>query len=94
MLHSFITQCIQLSELTNVNLRFVASIGLLYLWDSPGKNAGVGCHALFQGIFHPRDQTRDSYLLHRQAGFLPPVQPGKPLNLTSLTLIFPGGSRQ
>ena len=20
-------------------------------WDSPGKNTGVGCHALFQGIF-------------------------------------------
>ena len=20
-------------------------------WDSPGKNAGVGCHSLFQGIF-------------------------------------------
>ena len=24
---------------------------LLYLWDSPGKNAGVGCHFLLQGIF-------------------------------------------
>ena len=24
---------------------------LLCLWDSPGKNAGVGCHALLQGIF-------------------------------------------
>ena len=23
---------------------------LLYLWDSPGKTAGVGCHALLQGI--------------------------------------------
>ena len=21
-------------------------------WDSPGKNTGVGCHALLQGIFH------------------------------------------
>ena len=20
-------------------------------WDSPGKNTGVGCHALLQGIF-------------------------------------------
>ena len=25
--------------------------GLLCPWDSPGKNTGVGCHALFQGIF-------------------------------------------
>ena len=24
---------------------------LLYLWNSPGKNTGVGCHSLFQGIF-------------------------------------------
>ena len=21
------------------------------LWDSPGKNTGVGCHSLLQGIF-------------------------------------------
>ena len=24
---------------------------LLYPWDSPGKNTGVGCHTLLQGIF-------------------------------------------
>ena len=24
---------------------------LLGPWDSPGKNTGVGCHALLQGIF-------------------------------------------
>ena len=24
---------------------------LLCPWDSPGKNAGVGCHAFLQGIF-------------------------------------------
>ena len=24
---------------------------LLCVWDSPGKNTGVGCHALLQGIF-------------------------------------------
>ena len=24
---------------------------LLYPWDSSGKNTGVGCHALLQGIF-------------------------------------------
>ena len=22
-----------------------------YPWDSPGKDTGAGCHALFQGIF-------------------------------------------
>ena len=25
--------------------------GLLCLWSSPGKNTGVGCHSLLQGIF-------------------------------------------
>ena len=30
--------------------------------DSPGKNTGVGCHALLQGIFLPRDQTHISYV--------------------------------
>ena len=24
---------------------------LLFPWDSPGKNTGVGCHVLLQGIF-------------------------------------------
>ena len=27
------------------------AVKLLCPWDSPGKNTGVGCHALFQGIF-------------------------------------------
>ena len=26
-------------------------MGLLCPWDFPGKNTGVGCHALLQGIF-------------------------------------------
>ena len=26
-------------------------VRLFSLWDSPGKNSGVGCHALLQGIF-------------------------------------------
>ena len=26
---------------------------LLCPWDSPGKNTGVGCHFLLQGIFSP-----------------------------------------
>ena len=28
--------------------------------DSPGKNTGVGCHVLLQGIFPPRDKTQVS----------------------------------
>ena len=28
--------------------------------DTPGKNTGVGCHALLQGIFPTQDQTQVS----------------------------------
>ena len=30
--------------------------------DSPGKNTGVGCQALLQGIFLIQDPTKDSYV--------------------------------
>ena len=33
-------------------------------WDSPGKNTGVGCHALLQGIFPT--QRSNLGLLHRR----------------------------
>ena len=45
---------------------------LLCTWDSPGKNSGVGCHALFQGIFLAQGSNLcHSSLLHWQAGSLP-----------------------
>ena len=37
-------------------------------WDFPGKNTGVGCHSLLQGIF--LDQGSNPHLLHWQAGSL------------------------
>ena len=33
------------------------------LWDFPGKNTGVGCHCLLQGIFLTRDQTHISCIV-------------------------------
>ena len=45
---------------------------LLYPWDPPGRNTGVGCHALLWGIF--LTQTSNPCLLrlpHWQAGSLP-----------------------
>ena len=45
---------------------------LLCSWDSPGKNTGVGCHALLQGIFQTQGLNPGlSCLLPRQAGSLP-----------------------
>ena len=51
---------------------------LLCPWNSPGKNTGVGCHALLQGIFliqgsNPRLLCR----LHRYVGSLPLSPPAK-----------------
>ena len=37
---------------------------LLCPWDSPGKNTGVGCHAVLQGIFPT--QGLNLSVLHRQ----------------------------
>ena len=38
---------------------------LLCSWDSPGKNTGVGCHLLLQGIF-PTQELNQSFLHCRQ----------------------------
>ena len=53
---------------------------LLYPWDSPGKNTGVGCYALLQGIFPTQGLNPSIFcLLHWQADSLPLAPPGKPL---------------
>ena len=47
--------------------------------DSPGKNTGVGCHALLQGFFPTWGlNPRLLYFLHWQAGCSLLAQPGKP----------------
>ena len=45
------------------------------LWDSPGKNTGVSCHFLLQGIF--LTQGSNPHLLHWQMDSLPSEPPGK-----------------
>ena len=48
---------------------------LLFPWNSPGKNTGVGCHALLQGIFpDPGIKLRSPAL---QVDSLPSEPPGK-----------------
>ena len=47
--------------------------------DSPGKNTGMGCHALLQGIFLTQGSNPHLLcLLHWQACSLPRIPPGKP----------------
>ena len=47
-------------------------------WDSSGKNAGVGCHDLLQGMIPTQGLKPCLFrLLHWQVGSLPLVPPGK-----------------
>ena len=49
-------------------------------WDSPGKNAGMGCHFLLQGIFPTQGSNSNLlHLLHGLAGSVPLTPPEKPL---------------
>ena len=49
------------------------------LWDFPGKNTGVGCHFLLQGIFLTEGSNPGVFRLwHWQADSLPTEPPGKP----------------
>ena len=48
----------------------------LHPWDFPGKNTGMGCHALLEGIFPTQGPNLCLlYLLHWQVGSLPLVPP-------------------
>lgn len=54
------------------------TVRLLGAGDSPLKNTGAGCRALFQGIILTGDLARSSQvLLHWQVGYLLAL-PGKP----------------
>ena len=58
---------------------------LLSPWDYLGKNTGVGCHALLQGIFPTQGFSPCLLrLLHWQAGSLPPAPTGQPRNVHSI----------
>ena len=60
-----------LSHFSRVQL-FATPAGLLCPWDSPGKNTGVDCSALLQGIvLTPGLNPCLLHLLHWQAGSLP-----------------------
>ena len=52
---------------------------LLCPWNFPGKNTGVGCLFLLQGIFSPQENEPMSLVSSALAGgFLTIVPPGKP----------------
>ena len=60
----FLTSCESVCR--SVVSDFLQSHGLYSPpWDSPGKNTGVVCHSLLQGIARPRDQSRVSCIAGR-----------------------------
>ena len=63
----------------SLQLHKLQSPRLLCLWDSPGRNTGVGCHFLLQGIF-PTQESNLCLLhsLHWQVDSLPLAPPGNP----------------
>ena len=64
------------------------STSLLCPWDSPGRNTGVGCHALLQGIFLTQGlNLRFLCLLHWQVVSLLLTPPGSSWGPSSVILI-------
>ena len=63
-------------------------IRLLCQWNSPGKNTGVGCHSLLQGIFPT--QGSNLSLLHCRQSLYHRSQQGSPVsfNFGDLTWRF------
>ena len=51
-----------LSHLSHVQPYEPQPARLLCPWDSPGKNTGVGCHVLLQGIFLTQESTEPALL--------------------------------
>ena len=51
-----------LNQLEDLEAHLQTSLQILCPWDSPGKNTGVGCHFLLQGIFPTQGSNLD--LLH------------------------------
>ena len=48
-----------------LGIPWIVAVRLLCPWDSPGKNTGVGCHFLLQGIF-PTQESNTGLLHCRQ----------------------------
>ena len=57
--------------------------------NSPGKNTGVDCHSLLQGVFPTQGSNpRLSRLLHWQVGPWPLTPPGKPIFAACYFILF------
>ena len=57
--------------------------GSLCSWDSPGKNAGLSCHALHLGIFPTQGSNPSLKSPKLAGGFFTKAPPGKPYRASS-----------
>ena len=57
---------------------------LLCPWNSPGKNTGVSCHSLLQGIF-PTQGSHCRQILHHLSSERSPGSPGKSIKIPFLS---------
>ena len=77
IIYTFMCVCMYAQSQSDCDLTQLAR--LLCPGNFPGKNTGVGCHFLCQGIFLTLGSNPHLLcLLHWQAGSLPPVLAGKP----------------
>ena len=69
------------SVVSNSVIPWTVAHRLLCPWDSPGKNTGVDCHSLLQGIFPT--QGLNPHLLHWQGDSLLLCHVGSPREIIS-----------
>ena len=76
-----------LSHVWSLQPHGLKSAGLLCPWNSPGENAGMGCHFLLWVSFQSREQT-NIFCISRQmnqgnegSSFFTTELPGKPIDL-------------
>ena len=63
--YTYIHKCVSCSESDSLRPHGLVSARLLYPWNSPGKNTGVGSYSLFQGIF-PTQRSNPGFWHCRQ----------------------------
>ena len=61
--------CLHTRSYPAQRLHGLQPMSLLCPWNIPGKNTGVGCHLLFQGIFMTQGSNLHLLCLHRQASY-------------------------
>ena len=89
-LHSILKLCARACSVVSNSLWLcgLEPARLLCPWDSPGKNTGVGCHFLLQGIFPTQGSNPYLFcLLHWQMGSLPLVPPSGSSTMSFCSLI-------